>query len=285
MSERVRTAVLIVLVVSLLAACSTATSVTPPTVAPTDTPVPPTETPVPPTETPMPPPTDTPVPPTDTPVPPTETPMPPTTATWTPRATTPTAESENGIVYLPGWELDVRLPERIDGLLPTVLLLHGGGGPDRTWMYPLAEPLIEQGYATVLPDWGATGLFDWTDDFPNAFCSLAWIYANADAYSLDRERVVVLGHSAGGHAAAIIGTVDDPAEFLQGCPYQLPASGWTKGVVTYGGVFGTKELYLTYPREDFGNETMYDLYDGTLELAPGERAEIHDILMDTPYEG
>lgn len=256
-----------------LAACSAA--------QPTATPPPPTHTPSPtPSSTQVPEPTERPKA-ADTPVPePTSTPQ----VADTPVPPTPAEGDLEDISFLADWNLDVRLPEGAEGPFATLLLLHGNSG-DRRSLYAAADYFSERGYATVVADWlGGHGNIDWIDYFPTAFCALAWVHSNAGPYGFDPERVVVLGHSAGGHAASIIGTVDDPAKFLQGCPHQLPAEGWTRGVITYGGVLGTKEVFLTLPLPLLQGKTMLELYNGTLQLPPDERDEFRDILVETPYE-
>lgn len=208
---------------------------------------------------------------------PTVTPVPSTSTS------TPGVENLTGIEYLPGWELDVYLPETPDASYPTLLLLHGAGGPTRESLEPLSEYLIQRGYATVLADREGDGLWDWMDYFPNAFCTLAWLHVNAESFGFDSERVVVFGHLAGEHAAAMIGTVDDPVEFMEYCPYEWPVSNSVKGVVTYGAVVGTKEFYLSAPIDFSENEIAYNLYDGSLILSEDEREEIRKTMLDTPY--
>jgi acetyl esterase/lipase len=273
----------LVLALVMLAACGTEAE---PTATATATPIPATVTPIPPTHTPVPP-TDTPVPPTATPIPPTATPVPPTATPVPPTETpmpnvppvTPAADSGsskfNDIPYLPDWLLDVFLPEDADGPYPTLLLLHGAGGT-RSLLYPLAEYFTQRGYATVVPNWMEGERPPRRSEFLNTFCSLAWLYSNADEYGFDPDRVVVFGHSAGGFAASVIGAADDTTEFLEGCPYQLPATHWTKGVVTYGGLYGYKIA--------IGYREFYEMLADPGQLTSEESDELHQMLVDTEVE-
>jgi len=149
----------------------------------------------------------------------------------------------------------------------------------------LATYFAERDYAVVVPDWGMADLYgaNWSAEFQSAFCALAWSHANAETYALDLERVVVFGHSAGGFAASMIGVVDDPAEFVVDCPHQLPPPGWVAGVVSYAGVFGTKEVFLRHQLDT--RRTLFDYYAQKLGLPVDEEAEILDTLRKTPYEG
>jgi acetyl esterase/lipase len=241
-------------------------------VSPTATPIPPTYTPVPPTDTPVPP-TATSIPPTATPIPPTETPT-PNVPPVTPAAASGSS-TFNDIPYLPDWALDVFLPEGADGPYPTLLLLHGADGI-RSHLYPLADYFTQRGYATVVPNWMGQLRPPRRSEFLNAFCSLAWLYSSADEYGFDPDRVVLFGHSAGGFAASVIGAADDTAEFLEGCPYQLPATDWTKGVVTYGGLYGNKNL--------IGNKGFYEMLADPGQLTSEESDELYSTLMVTEVE-
>jgi acetyl esterase/lipase len=235
--------------------------------------------------------TATPIPPASTPFPPTATPIPPTATPVPPNPDAPPVKPifmfdsriYRAISYLPDWLLDVYLPEAEVGPYPTLLLLHGAGVNNES-LSAIARHFAQRGYATVLPNW-LTGKYPPERSmFSNAFCALAWTYSNAEAFGFDPERVVLFGHSAGGHVASVMGAVDDVTEFMEGCPYQLPVSDWTKAVVTYGGLFGTQEGYLSVERPDT-TKTAFDFHSDSIKLTPDESAGLHKTLMDTAVEG
>ena len=62
---------------------------------------------------------------------------------------------------------------------------------------------------------------------------MAWIHANADEYGFDPGRVIVLGGSAGGYLAGMVGTVDDRELFAGDCPHKLPEDPVAGAVVFY----------------------------------------------------
>jgi acetyl esterase/lipase len=140
--------------------------------------------------------------------------------------------------------LDVYLPEGVEGPLPTLLVLHGAEGSKEDFNF-LAGYLVERGYAAVLPNYGYPNVPDRPTAFQNALCSLAWVHSSADTYGFDGSRIVVFGYSVGGLWAAMLGTVDDTSQFLEGCPHPLPESGWTQGVATYAAVLVTPEACLS----------------------------------------
>jgi acetyl esterase/lipase len=98
---------------------------------------------------------------------------------------------------------DLLVPKGIDGRLPVAVLLHGGfwrEAYDRTLMNALAVALADRGWASWNveyrrgPGAGAAGTA--IADVRAAISLLRLIPA-----ALDLKRVVVIGHSAGGHLA------------------------------------------------------------------------------------
>lgn len=102
---------------------------------------------------------------------------------------------------------DVYLPEGA-GPFPAVLLVHGGGwstADRRKSMQGYAQRLAERGYVAVsaayrvLPEFGYPAPLD---DLQQALRALR---QHAAAYRVDPRRIGVLGYSAGGHLAALLG--------------------------------------------------------------------------------
>ncbi|MCE7008827.1 alpha/beta hydrolase [Kibdelosporangium philippinense] len=98
---------------------------------------------------------------------------------------------------------DLYLPEG-DGPFPVVLLLHGGYWTalfDRYQMVPLAEDLVTHGYAVWNVEYRRLGEdgAGWRGTFLDV---AAAVDALADlSPAVDPSRVLVVGHSAGGHLA------------------------------------------------------------------------------------
>jgi acetyl esterase/lipase len=168
-------------------------------------------------------------------IPPTETPAPTPT-----RTLLPPVEKVRDIAYIPGGAsqqvLDLYLPPAAAEPYPVVLLLHGGGGSKRD-LESLAASLARQGYVAASLNFREHPRYPYPAAVEDAFCGLAWLYANVETYHLDPQRFYALGHSFGGTLASMLGVVDDPALFLSGCPNGLPESDRVRGVVAYTGLF------------------------------------------------
>lgn len=95
--------------------------------------------------------------------------------------------------------------------------------------------------------------------------ALAWLYRHADALEFDRERIVVAGHSAGGHLAAMMLAAQWPVHAPD-----LPADLVKAGVLMSG-------LYDLDPvcHADFVNVDLKLDADSALKLSPARMPQSH----------
>ena len=90
---------------------------------------------------------------------------------------------------------------------PVVILYHGGfwrrSGGDLNLMTPMAEALVDAGYAVWNVEYGRTGerFGGWPYTFDHVLESLAILDDFGVTYGVDASRPIVVGHSAGGHLA------------------------------------------------------------------------------------
>ncbi len=101
--------------------------------------------------------------------------------------------------------VDVHLPERMDGPVPLVVLLHGGfwrQAFDRRHTRPMATALAADGLVVATPEYrrvgGAGGWPATTDDVDAA---VGAIPALLEGLGVATHGMTLLGHSAGGHLA------------------------------------------------------------------------------------
>lgn len=237
-----RTTLALCLSILLLGACTGEN----PSPLPEPTPAPPS-----PTHPPTPRPTTTPIPPTTTPLPPEQV----------------AVLVEQNLPYVSGGDykqkLDLYRPEGAEGTLPTIIAFHGGGG-DKAELASVARYFAQRGYAVVSVNRRDYPAVHYPVPVQDAYCALAWIYANAPTYGLDPERIVGLGHSSGGSLVALMGTMDDPARFLENCPHTLPEGPPLRAVVTYTGIFDYVDAA----------QSSTNMHDYVVEYLEGEPDEI-----------
>jgi PelA/Pel-15E family pectate lyase len=118
------------------------------------------------------------------------------------------------LTYAPGRQLDLYLPAG-PGPHPVVLIVHAGGwdSGSRQMERPFARQLAARGFATAPVSYrlGKSGRF------PAALhdlkAAVRWLRAHATEHNLDPTRIAVIGISAGGHLAALLGATNGRAEF------------------------------------------------------------------------
>jgi acetyl esterase/lipase len=93
---------------------------------------------------------------------------------------------------------------------PTIVLLHGGSWswPYNRWvMWPLALDAARRGWGVFNVDYRRVGHLGggggWPETFDDARTAIELITNDTSKLGIDVDRVVVVGHSAGGHLALI----------------------------------------------------------------------------------
>ena len=171
--------------------------------------------------------------------------------------------------------LDVHTPAG-SGPFPTILAVHGGRFQlnSKNFYRLYSEYFPSKGIAFVPTNYRLVPGATYPAQVEDVHCALAWIHANADEYDLDPERVIVLGGSAGGHLAAMLGTVDQRELYAGNCPNSLPASPIAGAVIFYG--FFDFNTIDDYPPSNYGAFNMY--WGATYEeLEPEQLAEMSPI--------
>lgn len=117
--------------------------------------------------------------------------------------------------------LDLRVPEqRGDGVLPVVVLVHGGGwsGGDKAGadkpnsgadITPWFEPLAEAGFLVVSINYRLAPAHRWPAALDDTRAALRWVRAHIAEHGGDPSRVAIMGHSAGGQLALFAAMPDD----------------------------------------------------------------------------
>jgi len=104
--------------------------------------------------------------------------------------------------------------------VPTVIYYHGGGWffGDRTGALPYLMPWLARGWNVVNVEYRMSGTALAPAAVEDARCALRWVYRNAKEFHLDTDRIIVTGHSAGGHLALMAGMLTEDAGLDNNCP-------------------------------------------------------------------
>ena len=112
-------------------------------------------------------------------------------------------------------KVDLYLPRNADGPVPTVIYIHGGGWVGGTKESSILRllPYLNLGMAALNVEYRLARNSLAPGAVADCRCLLRWLYANAKQYNLDTSKLVVTGHSAGGHLS-LMTAMTDPASGL-----------------------------------------------------------------------
>jgi acetyl esterase/lipase len=109
--------------------------------------------------------------------------------------------------------LDLYRPaEKPAGPLPVVVWVHGGGWANGSKDRCPAAWLAANGYAVASVEYRLTGVARWPAQIDDLRDAVRWLRSHAKEHGLDPARVGAWGGSAGGHLAALLGTLDAPKD-------------------------------------------------------------------------
>jgi len=107
--------------------------------------------------------------------------------------------------------LDIYLPADVNGKLPLVILIHGGGWlsndkyADIGYMKKTVAEIISSGFALASIDYRFSTQAVFPAQIQDCNRAVSFLYDNAGRYGLDKNRFAVMGFSAGGHLASLAG--------------------------------------------------------------------------------
>lgn len=107
--------------------------------------------------------------------------------------------------------LDIYLPPNASGKVPLVIWVHGGGWlsndkyADMGYMKETIAEIINQGYALASIDYRFSTQAVFPAQMLDCNAAISFLFDNADKYGFDKDRFALMGFSAGGHLASMIG--------------------------------------------------------------------------------
>jgi acetyl esterase/lipase len=145
-------------------------------------------------------------------------------------AADPEVRTEQDLPYLGAGRaerLDLYLPAKTntEQRFPGIVIIHGGGwtgGEKRAAREQnIGTNLAKNGYVCVSIDYrlAATGKPAWPQNLYDCKTAVRWLRANAEKYHVDPDHIGVIGGSAGGHLALMVGLTGPEARLDPKEPY------------------------------------------------------------------
>lgn len=139
-------------------------------------------------------------------------------------------------------KLDVWQQHNAKEPLPTVIYIHGGGWifGDRTGAVPQLLPYLQKGWNAVNVEYRMASVSLAPAAVEDCRCALRWVIQHAKEYGIDTNRLVLTGHSAGGHLSLITGMLDTSAGLDSNCPGTEPMK--VAAIVNWYGISNVGDL-------------------------------------------
>ncbi|MBC7899399.1 MAG: alpha/beta hydrolase [Saprospiraceae bacterium] len=116
-------------------------------------------------------------------------------------------------------KLDIWYPNASKTPTPTLVYIHGGG-----WIFGIKEasvlefiPFLEKGWRVVNVEYRMASNSLAPAAVEDTRCALRWVFQNAKQWNFDTSKIVLTGHSAGGHLSLITGMLPDKTPFDNNC--------------------------------------------------------------------
>lgn len=140
---------------------------------------------------------------------------------------------------------------------PAVMLIHGGAwiAGSKDDYAEAAKRLARSGYTAATINYRLAPDGEYPKIAQDCLCALSYLRANAAQYHVDPDRVAVMGYSAGGHLASLVGVAWDDDFHAPDCVWGRPAA--PRAVIANAGIhdlrgkenFVTDELFGAGPDE------------------------------------
>jgi arylformamidase len=174
-----------------------------------------------------------------------------------------------------GERLDFYPARRSDA--PLLVFIHGGWwrSMDKSDFAFIAPAYVRAGFNVALTNYTLAPAASLAEIVQQQLRALSWLYRNAGKYDFDRERIVVSGHSAGGHLSAMMLAAHWP---LFG--EQLPAN-LVKGGVLMSGLYDLEAVR----QADYVNVDLKLMPEDVALLSPAWMPQAHPAPFITAVGG
>jgi len=131
--------------------------------------------------------------------------------------------------------LDIYAPKDLKKPAPTIVFIHGGGwsGGNKEEYKVYNIDFAKRGYVTASINYRLSQVAPYPAAVQDCKCAIRWLRAHASEYNIDPNKIGVIGGSAGGYLALMLGYTDDPS--LEGDNLNKDQSSKVQAVANFYG--------------------------------------------------
>jgi pectinesterase len=132
-----------------------------------------------------------------------------------------------------------------------ILIIHGGGwrSGNRTQHHALAQHLANLGYVCLTPEYRLSTEALYPAAVHDLKAALRWLHLKRKTYNVDTTKIAVMGFSAGGQLAALLGTTNGDSTF-EGAACHQKFSSNVQAIIDLDGT-----LSFVHPESGEGDDT------------------------------
>lgn len=177
---------------------------------------------------------------------------------------------ERDLVYGKGGAVDLKLdlamPKEGAGPFPAIVFLHGEGwrAGNRRQMHHFIEGVARMGWVGVTVEYRLVPAARFPAQVEDCKAAVRWMRANAAAYRIRKDRIGVVGFSAGGHLASLLGVTGEK-DGLEGTGGNAGQSSGVQAVVSF---FGPEDFTTRDWPRDLEREVIVPFLGGSFADRP-----------------
>ncbi len=165
-------------------------------------------------------------------------------------------------------QLDLYKLKNLQNPAPVMIFIHGGAWRTgkRSDYLPYLIDYAKKGYITITVSYRLIKAAIFPAAVQDVNCAVRWIRDHAEEYGIDPDRMALIGGSAGGHLAMMVGYAGDEPMFNKNC--QDEKSSKVKAIINLYGPTDLTTPYSisTYQAKDFIGSS-YDEHPELYNLA------------------
>jgi acetyl esterase/lipase len=173
-------------------------------------------------------------------------------------------------------QLDIYLPANAGPTPALIVWVHGGAWmlndkyADMSYMKSTIRTILEKGYAFASIDYRYSTTAPFPAQIQDCNQALTFLYQNADKYKYDKNRIALVGFSAGGHLASLL-ALSNNNQVPDFHADRKPAPFRIKTVIDF---YGPADLLAMMPRDGSLSDSISNSESRLLGATPLHRPDL-----------